>query len=262
MGATSQSTMQRIVSLVVFGLALCQASDKITSIPNLDPALQCWDSYSGYLPVEAGAKELFYWYHEAISEASSKPLVLWLNGGPGCSSLGGMFTENGPYVLDQALNVSLNPYSWNKVANMLYIEQPAGVGFSHPAAPTNDTVTAADTHAALVAFLAKHPELKGRKFYIAGESYGGHYIPNTAKAVLDANEKQMNKTRSTWSDLQLAMGTQTGNSTSTPMFRMAASTRFPVKSCTMLLTKPATGTLRAVSGPTQITSVQTRVATQ
>jgi len=189
MGATSQSTMQRIVSLVVFGLALCQASDKISSIPNLDPAMQCWDSYSGYLPVEAGAKELFYWYHEATSEASSKPLVLWLNGGPGCSSLGGMFTENGPYVLDQGLNVSLNPYSWNKVANMLYIEQPAGVGFSHPAAPTNDTVTAADTHAALVAFLAKHPELKGRKFYIAGESYGGHYIPNTAKAVLDANEK-------------------------------------------------------------------------
>ena len=44
--------MQRIVSLVAFGLALCQASDKITSIPNLDPALQCWDSYSGYLPVE------------------------------------------------------------------------------------------------------------------------------------------------------------------------------------------------------------------
>merc|ERR1711865_1188654 len=182
-------TMQRTFALIAFGLALCQATDKVINLPNLDPALQCWDSYAGYLPVEAGAKELFYWYHEATSDASTKPLVLWLNGGPGCSSLGGMFTENGPYVLDSHLNITLNPFSWNKVANMLYIEQPAGVGFSHPAAPTNDSVTAADTHSALVAFLAKHPELKGRKFYIAGESYGGHYIPNTAKAVLEANAK-------------------------------------------------------------------------
>jgi len=98
-----------------------------------------------------------------------------------------MFTENGPYVLDADLNVTLNPYSWNKVANMLYIEQPAGVGFSHPAAPTNDSVTAADTYTGLLAFLKKHTALQHRPFYISGESYGGHYIPNTAKAILDGN---------------------------------------------------------------------------
>lgn len=43
--------------------------------------------------------QLFYWYHEAVSNSSQKPLVLWLNGGPGCSSLGGMFTELGPFVV-------------------------------------------------------------------------------------------------------------------------------------------------------------------
>ena len=79
--------------------------------------------------------------------------------------------------------MSLNPYSWNKVANVLYIEQPAGVGFSYPAGPANDTMTANDTVEAIAAFIGYHPELKGRPLYIAGESYGGHYVPNTAKAI-------------------------------------------------------------------------------
>jgi hypothetical protein len=107
-----------------------------------------------------------------------------LNGGPGCSSLGGFFQEHGPFVLkNEALEVTLNPYSWNVVANVLYIEQPAGIGFSYPAGAANDAQTASDTVDAIAAFLAFHPELDGRELYIAGESYGGHYVPNTAKAI-------------------------------------------------------------------------------
>jgi carboxypeptidase C (cathepsin A) len=94
-----------------------------------------------------------------------------------------MFVENGPFVLDANLSVTLNPYSWNQVANVLYLEQPAGVGFSHPTGATNDAVTANDTLAALISFLQTHPELQGRPFYIAGESYGGHYVPNLAKLI-------------------------------------------------------------------------------
>lgn len=110
--------------------------------------------------------------------------MFWLNGGPGCSSLGGFFQEHGPFVLEDAsLDVTLNPYSWNVAANVLYIEQPAGIGFSYPAGPANDTQTASDTTQAIAAFLALHPELEGRPLYIAGESYGGHYVPNTAKAI-------------------------------------------------------------------------------
>ena len=110
-----------------------------------------------------------------MAHPEEKPLVLWLNGGPGCSSLGGMFTELGPFVLDANLNITLNPYSFNRVANILFLEQPAGVGFSYPNVPANDETTAVDTVTALRNFLQAHPELDGRDFYVMGESYGGKW---------------------------------------------------------------------------------------
>ena len=142
----------------------------VTKIPNLSEEV-CWKMESGYLPVAGGKKNLFYWYHEAVSEPEKKPWLLWLNGGPGCSSLGGMFVELGPFVVDSALNVTLNPYAWNKVANVLFLEQPAGVGFSYPTGTTDDATTSADTYEALVGFLRAHAELQdARRFYILGES--------------------------------------------------------------------------------------------
>lgn len=146
--------------------------DRVTSLPGFDGEF-CWKHYSGYLQGESHHK-LFYWYHEAVEHPDEAPLVLWLNGGPGCSSLGGMFTELGPFVLDQDLNVTLNPYSFNRAANIIFIEQPVGVGFSHPNIPANDSSTAIDTDLALRDFFKKHPELQGRETYVMGESYGGH----------------------------------------------------------------------------------------
>ena len=72
---------------------------------------------------------------------------------------------------------------------MLFIEQPAGVGFSYPNVPANDTTTAIDTVVALRNFLKRHDELQGRDFYIMGESYGGHYVPNTAKEIQVSNAR-------------------------------------------------------------------------
>ena len=178
--------MRDVLVLLALGVARASNSDLIEGLPGA-PVAQCWKSFSGYLEVEAGKKKLFHWYHEATEDPASKPVVLWLNGGPGCSSLGGMFTELGPYVLDADMGMSLNPYSWNKVANVLFMEQPAGVGFSYPNATIDDATTALDTYEGLLQFFAAHPELDGRPFYVAGESYGGHYVPNTAKAVEDGN---------------------------------------------------------------------------
>ena len=178
--------MREVLVLLALGVARASNSDLIEGLPGA-PVAQCWKSFSGYLEVEAGKKKLFHWYHEATEDPASKPVVLWLNGGPGCSSLGGMFTELGPYVLDADMGMSLNPYSWNKVANVLFMEQPAGVGFSYPNATIDDATTALDTYEGLLQFFAAHPELDGRPFYVAGESYGGHYVPNTAKAVEDGN---------------------------------------------------------------------------
>ncbi|KAF0747662.1 hypothetical protein AaE_007642 [Aphanomyces astaci] len=80
---------------------------------------------------------MFYWLVESESNPSTDPLVLWLNGGPGCSSLGGFFTDLGPFVVQSDLSVKRNPYAWNRKANMVFLESPAGVGFSQPV--LNDT---------------------------------------------------------------------------------------------------------------------------
>ena len=119
-------------------------TDKVTSLPGYHGEDLCWDHYAGYLDASKD-HQLFYWYHEATVSPEEKPLVLWLNGGPGCSSLGGMFTELGPFVLDKDLTVTLNPFSFNVAANLLFIEQPAGVGFSYPNGPADDFSTAEDT---------------------------------------------------------------------------------------------------------------------
>ncbi|KAK3279735.1 hypothetical protein CYMTET_12391 [Cymbomonas tetramitiformis] len=186
-------TVSTALLVFMFGSALASPSfsDEVMSLPGLNQSL-CFKHYSGYLSVGEG-KELFHWFVESeppVSPGQEYPIVLWLNGGPGCSSLAGMLTENGPFVVGANQEISLNPYSWNKVANMLYLEQPAGVGFSVPEEATNDTITADDSLHALLEFFRLHPHLQGRPFYITGESYAGHYVPNLAKAILDYNSRE------------------------------------------------------------------------
>ncbi|KAI6696936.1 hypothetical protein NL676_017055 [Syzygium grande] len=123
------------------------------------------------------------------ASAASKPLVLWLNGGPGCSSFGyGAFIEHGPFKVKGGGLVE-NEYSWNKVANLLYLESPAGVGFSYSTNQSfykdiNDIIAAQDSLVFLQHWFAKFPQYKGRDFFIAGESYAGHYVPQLARLIV------------------------------------------------------------------------------
>jgi carboxypeptidase C (cathepsin A) len=152
--------------------------------------------YSGYIPVgklSGSNGNLHYWLIEAEKEAATAPVVLWLNGGPGSSSLIGLLTENGQIMtnddsLTQKINgvpqVFYNKYSWSGRANMLYLESPKGVGFSYcdDAKSANDCQntdesTAQDAYEFLVNFFAAYPEYKKNEFYITGESYAGIYIP-------------------------------------------------------------------------------------
>lgn len=87
--------------------------------------------YSGYVPIAGSSKQLHYM--TALSQRNWKtdPVIIWFNGGPGCSSMLGFLQEHGPYALeDGATNFTKNDYSWNKEATMIYIEAPAGVGYS------------------------------------------------------------------------------------------------------------------------------------
>lgn len=139
------------------------------------------------------AGQLHYWLIESTNNPSEDPIVLWLNGGPGSSSLIGLLTENGQIQtndasleneIDGVPQVFLNPYAWTNSATMLYLESPKGVGFSYCEGATRnsecvntDESTAQDAYEFLVNFFNAYPEYKKNKFYITGESYAGIYIP-------------------------------------------------------------------------------------
>ena len=147
--------------------------------------------YSGYLNITE-IKKLHYIYLE--SENDSDKLFIWFNGGPFCSSLNGWSKGHGPFVIEGNKFVK-NPYSWNKLANMLYIESPAGAGFSilnstkEEDFKTNDNITAKENLIGLIDFYNKFPSLKNKKLYISGESYAGIYIPMLAYEILNYNDK-------------------------------------------------------------------------
>ena len=119
--------------------------------------------YSGYLAVNGTPKLLHYMFVESQGNPTTDPLVIWFNGGPGCSSMLGFTQEHGPFVMeDGGTTFSRNAYSWNREANMLYIESPAGVGFSYCGVEDgcryDDDSSAADNLAAVLNWFVKFPE--------------------------------------------------------------------------------------------------------
>jgi serine carboxypeptidase-like clade 2 len=138
------------------------------------------EMYSGYL--DAGFnKSFFYQFYYSQGNPTKDPVLLWLNGGPGCSSLLGAFTENGPFEFyENTSDLKLNPNSWNRYANVLYLESPGGVGFSQGPVNSSDASVAQDNLVALMSFFQKFPKFQAHDFYISGESYAGIYVPRLA----------------------------------------------------------------------------------
>ncbi|EEA21196.1 hypothetical protein EYB25_008653 [Talaromyces marneffei] len=146
------------------------------------------NQYSGYLSVGTNMN-MWFWFFEARNNPQQAPLAAWFNGGPGCSSMIGLFQENGPcHFVNGASTPSLNKYSWNNYANMLYVDQPIGVGFSYGTDDVTSTVTAAPyVWKLLQAFYAQFPQYQSRDFAIFTESYGGHYGPEFAAYIQQQN---------------------------------------------------------------------------
>lgn len=107
--------------------------------------------------------DMFYWWFESRSDPKNDPLVLWLTGGPGCASEIALFYENGPYQFEKdGKTLKSNPYSWNSNANLLYVDQPIGTGFSKAKVThmvTNEEEVAEDMAIFMMKFLEKYPEL-------------------------------------------------------------------------------------------------------
>jgi cathepsin A (carboxypeptidase C) len=138
--------------------------------------------YSGYVGVPGSNKQLHYIAAQSQNNPATDPVIVWFNGGPGCSSMLGFLQEHGPYSLaDGALNFTQNDFSWNKQATVIYIESPAGVGFSYCPGDDckvyNDNSTADDNLQAVLGVLGKFPELQKNPLFISGESYAGIYVP-------------------------------------------------------------------------------------
>ena len=149
------------------------------------------DYEAGLIELEPG-DEMFYWLFKSRGIPEEDPLVLWLTGGPGCSSELAVFYENGPWTINDDLTLEKNDYSWNEISNLLFVDQPLGTGFSKTNKPDhyarNEDMVAETFYTFLTMFVEKFPEYKGRPFYITGESYAGHYIPAiTAYIVAQKN---------------------------------------------------------------------------
>ncbi|XP_010926697.1 serine carboxypeptidase-like 50 [Elaeis guineensis] len=156
---------------------------------------------SGYLPINAttcnSSAALFYAYYEAqhpLSPLTHTPLLIWLQGGPGCSSMLGNLFELGPWlVATDKPTLSSNPAAWNRRFGLLFIDSPLGTGFSTAAnpddIPRDQPTIAKHLWGALQSFLSSNSSFKTRPLYLTGESYAGKYIPAAGYYILQQNSQ-------------------------------------------------------------------------
>nr|GMC48199.1 Serine carboxypeptidase-like 17 [Ipomoea batatas] len=94
---------------------------------------------TGYIGV--GDVQFFYYFIKSESNPNSDPLMIWLSGGPGCSSLSGLIYEIGPITFvpveynGSIPELIINPYSWTKTASIIFLDLPVGTGFSYATIP-------------------------------------------------------------------------------------------------------------------------------
>jgi len=167
----------------------------IDSLPGLDAELS-FKQYAGYMPLgDEKGTEMFFWFVESQDNPEKDPVAFWTNGGPGASSVAyGFWTEHGPFRLYRNATGSVVPklyeYSWNQHVSMVYLEMPTGVGFSFSSDESNyenitDEQSAFESHLFLKNFFEVFSDFKKNPFFLTGESYGGHYVPNLAEKLID-----------------------------------------------------------------------------
>lgn len=189
------SSLLLLLALLLAVALAAPSSYLITSLPGLSTK-PSFKQYSGLMtttdPVDKHERHFFFWFVESQRNPAKDPIVLWLNGGPGASSLIGFLTEHGPFrpLKGSPATIEDYAYSWNKVANIIYLEQPISVGFSWSSMASDWTDVTDQTVGETVAdFLAEwfkeFPEYAvNHPFYVSGESYGGHYVPVIASELL------------------------------------------------------------------------------
>jgi carboxypeptidase C (cathepsin A) len=184
-----------IATLVLVALS-APLNHKVTeTLPYCDPID---NMYSGYLKAGEPGEGKFhhYVYVESTGSPETDPLLIWFNGGPGCSSMSGFISLHGPCVFmnEGDAHPSPNPYTWTQNASIMYLETPVGTGFNNDMSMDyDDEAISHDNLRSVVDFLQYFPELKGRDLYLVGESYAGVYIPYLALRILEHNDAGLEK---------------------------------------------------------------------
>ncbi|RDW87475.1 putative serine-type carboxypeptidase F [Coleophoma crateriformis] len=163
-----------------------------SALPEFD--FDIGESYAGSLSISSNATDenkLWFWFFPSSNPLASKEITIWLNGGPGCSSLDGLFQENGPFLWQSGTFAPVpNPYSWVNLTNMVYIDQPVTTGFSKGTINVTDEVDVASQFKGFWKNFIDTFEMEGYSVYLTGESYAGQYIPYIASGMLDENNTE------------------------------------------------------------------------
>ena len=140
---------------------------------------------SGYVVVNITSQSrMFYAFYEALAPENPRhgvPIILWLQGGPGCSSMTGNFYEFGPWQIGSDMQLHKNNNTWNNRYALLFVDNPVGTGFSiaekDEDIPMNQEHVVAHLFSVLTEFFQLNPSFQSRPFFVGGESYGGKYVP-------------------------------------------------------------------------------------
>ncbi|RXH72890.1 hypothetical protein DVH24_012574 [Malus domestica] len=155
---------------------------------------------TGYVGVgEEEEVQLFYYFVKTERKPEEAPLMLWLTGGPGCSSLTALLYEIGPlnFNIEQyngsLPTLTLNPYAWTKVSSIIFVDSPVGTGFSYArssfASPPSDSEQVGHALQFLRKWLVDHPEFMSNPFFVGGDSYSGIPVPVLAQLISDGNQE-------------------------------------------------------------------------
>ncbi|KAK9075445.1 hypothetical protein SSX86_003768 [Deinandra increscens subsp. villosa] len=154
---------------------------------------------TGYVGVDYNEDvQLFYYFIKSESDPEHDPLMLWMTGGPGCSSISGLLYEIGPIQFELVEyngsfpTLKLNPYSWTKMASIIFLDTPVGTGFSYGRTTLASHSTSIQLCDQAYEFMQKwfkcHPQFGSNPFYVGGDSYSGLHVPIITQLISDGNE--------------------------------------------------------------------------
>ncbi|CAH1644708.1 unnamed protein product [Spodoptera littoralis] len=188
--ASLSPCLARSPALILTQLVKKNLAEQARNLSLVDPKLfYNRTSYSGFFTVdEKYNSNLFFWYFPAENYKPDSPWILWLQGGPGASSLAGLFDEIGPFEIKDK-ELKLRKSTWGRDYSLLFIDNPIGAGFSftdHPDGFVQDMETCSShLYNALRQFRHVFPEVAKAPLYIAGESYAGRYLPALGVKILE-----------------------------------------------------------------------------